>query len=188
VALVEPVFNDKLKASSFIVTLRRPGSDELVWSMPLFTAEEVSALKASSSAAQELDEKVLERIRQVNDFLGQTKWVTLAEQAIVPRVTEACQQVPEQSVQLGARQLLYQQGHLRWEDGTNPPVDWDAPDAGTSADASTSGGIACDAVSRRFIDAAYTDAATGTVLLRFASCGDKSCPEVFSGHHAFKWH
>ena len=37
-------------------------------------------------------------------------------------------------------------------------------------------------------DMACTEDSTGVVLLRFATCGDVSCPETFDGYHVIKKH
>jgi hypothetical protein len=172
VALVE-VFSDGQRGDpNLLLTVRRPRTNEIVWRFPVLESGEVSAVKKSPPQSQELDTKVLERIRQANDYLAQTQWMPLVEQTIQPMVTESCQQGPTQKLQLPELELTFSQGHLVLKQGAGvPPIDLNLPGKGSSAVA------ACQAPSKSFLDAVYMDERRRVVLLRLTTCGDEACPE-----------
>jgi len=121
---------------------------------------------------------VMERIRQANTYLSQTKWVPLKEQPIQPMVTESCQQAPSQTLKLPGLELTFNQGRLLKQDGSSPPIDLKLTREGSTTEA------ACTAPSRTFLDAAYVDQPRGIVLLRLTTCKDENCPEQDGWYHA----
>jgi hypothetical protein len=166
---------------NLLLMVRRSQSNEVIWRFPVLEPGEVSAVKKSLPLSQELDRKVLERLRQVKDYLGGTQWVPLVEQPVQPVVTESCQQGPAQKLRLPELEVTFRQGHLVLNPGGGrPSIDMNLPGDGSPAEA------ACKAASRTFIDAAYVDQPRGVILLRLTTCGDESCPEQDGWYHAIK--
>jgi len=163
---------------NLLLTVRRPQTREVVWRLPVLEPGEVSAATGTLAKVEALDKKAIERIRQANAYLGQTKWVPLKEQPIHPMVTESCQQAPTQTLQLPGLELTFQQGHLVLEQGGgSAPIDLKLVREGSTAEA------ACTAPGRTFLDAAYVDQPRGVVLLRLTTCGDENCPEQAGWYH-----
>jgi hypothetical protein len=179
IALAE-VFTDGQRGDpNLLLTVRRPQTNEIVGRFPVLEPGEVSAVKKSRPQSQELDRKVLERIRQANDYLGQTQWKPLVEQPIQPMVTGSCQQGPTQKLHLPELELTFSQGHLVLKQGAGgPPIDLTLPGKGSTAVP------ACLAASRSFIDAVYVDEPRRVVLLRLTTCSDEACPEQDGWYHA----
>jgi hypothetical protein len=179
VALAEAFANEH-GDPNLLLTVRRPRTQELVWSFPVLAPGEVSATRGSPPREQELEGKLLERIRQANEHLGKTPWVPLAEQPIHPLVTEHCQQAPLQKLRLPELELTFNQGHLvivkQGEDA--PFVDLKLAREGAREEEP------CQASSRLFLDAAYADVARGVILLRLTECGDEVCEERDGWYHA----
>jgi hypothetical protein len=144
---------------------------------------EVAAARGSPPRIQELERKVLERIRQANDSLSGTQWVPLEERPLQPMVTESCQQAPAQKLQLPELELTFNQGHLLLKQQADK-----APLELTLARDGAKGQNPCTAASRTFIDAAYVARSQGVVLLRLTTCGDESCPSQEAWYHAIKLH
>jgi hypothetical protein len=180
VALAEVSTGSLREAPNLLLTVRRPQTNELVWTLPVLEARESSELKGAPAAvAKELTRKFLERIHQANAYLGQTKWVPLKEQPLRPMVTESCQQAPSQALQVTGLKLTFHQGHLVLEqDGGKAPIDLKLTREGSTAEA------ACTAPSRTFLDAAYVDMPRGIVVLHLATCADETCPEQSAWYHA----
>lgn len=181
VALAEVFVDGERKDPNLLITLRNSQTNEVVWRLPVLEAGEVSPVQRSLSLSQELDKKVLERIRRVNDALGERRWVTLEEQPIQPMVTESCQRSPTQKLQLPELGMELSQGHLLLkQSGGSPPIELELSREGDS------GAAACEAASRTFIDAAYVYPAKGVVLLRLTTCDDEACPAQDRWYHAIK--
>jgi CheY-like chemotaxis protein len=181
VALAE-VFSDGPRGDpNLLLTVRRPQTHEIVWRFPVLGPGEVSAVKKSPPQSKDLDTKVLERIRQANDYLGQTQWGPLEEQPIQPVVTESCQQGPTQKLQLPELELTFSQGQLVLKQGAgSPPISLNLPAKDSTAVA------ACQAPGRSFIDAVYVDEPRRVVLLRLTTCSDEACPEQDGWYHALE--
>jgi hypothetical protein len=157
---------------NLLITIRRPRTGEIAWKLSVLDAGEVSAVKRSLPLSQELDKKVLERIGQVNAYVGQTRWVPLKEQPLQPMVTESCQQAPTQTLKLPELELTFSQGQLVLEQaGGSPPIERKLSRAGSTMEA------ACTLPGRTFLDAAYVDPARGVALLRLTTCGDEACSD-----------
>jgi hypothetical protein len=179
IALAEVFADGRRGDPNLLVTVRRTDTNEILWRLPVLEAGESSPVQRSIPLRQELDGKVLERLRQVNEYLGGTRWVSLAEQPVQPMVTESCQQAPVQKLQLPGLELSFNQGHLvlKQGEGSAPPSELNLAAPGTEA---------CKAASRTFIDAAYVDPSRGVVLLRLSTCGDEACPEQERWYHSIK--
>jgi len=175
IALAE-VFTQK--DPNLLITVRRPQTNELRWKLSVLEPGEVSSVRRSPPLRQELDRKMLGRIRQVNAQLSTTRWASLAQQPVQPMVTESCQQAPAQKLQLPELELAFNQGHLVLkQEGDTPPIELKLVGPGAET---------CKAASRTFIDAAYVDQPRGVVLLRLTTCGDEACPEQDRWYHAIK--
>jgi hypothetical protein len=179
VALAE-FFANEHHGPTFLLTVRRPRTQEIVWSFPLLAPGEVWAARGSPPREQELEGKLLERIHQANEYLGKTSWVPLAEQPIHPLVTEHCQQAPRQKLEVPEFELTFHQGHLvivkQGEDA--PFVDLKLAREGAREEEP------CQATSRLFLDAAYVDVPRGVVLLHLTECGDEACEDRDRWYHA----
>jgi hypothetical protein len=176
IALAESFTDGERKDPNLLITVRRSQSNEIVWRLPVLEAGEMSPVRRSVPLSQELDKKVLERIRQANEYLGKTRWKPLVEQPIQPMVTESCQQAPAQKLQLPGLELAFDQGQIVLKQGEgSPPIEQKLAAPGEDA---------CKAPSRTFIDAAYVDQPKGVVLLRFSTCGDEACPTQDRWYHA----
>lgn len=182
VALAESFTDGERKDPNILLTIRRPQTQEIVWRFPVLEAGEVSAATGTLAKVEELDKKVMERIRQTNTYLSQTKWVPLKEQPIQPMVTESCQQAPSQTLKLPGLELTFNQGRLLKQDGSSTPIDLKLTREGSTTEA------ACTASSRTFLDAAYVDQPRGIVLLRLTTCKDENCPEQDGWYHALSLH
>ena len=183
VALAEVVVPDENGAPSLLLTVRRPQNQEVLQRFSMLEAGEVAAARGSPPRIQELERKVLERIRQANDSLSGTQWVPLEERPLQPMVTESCQQAPAQKLQLPELELTFNQGHLVLkQEGDKAPLEL------TLARDGAKGHNPCNAASRTFIDAAYVARSKGVVLLRLTTCGDESCPSQEAWYHAIKLH
>jgi hypothetical protein len=181
VALAEVVVKDEHADPSLLLTVRRPQTQEIVRSLPMLEAGEVSADQGSPPRVQEIERKVLERIRQANDYLGKTQWVPLEERPLHPMVTESCQQAPAQKLQLPELELTFNQGHLVLKHaGGGAPIELKLARDGAK------GQDPCYAAHRTFIDAAYVAQSKGVVLLRLTTCGDESCPSPDAWYHALQ--
>jgi len=179
VVLAESFADGERNDPNILLTIRRPRTQEIVWRFPVLEVGEVSAATGTLAKVEELDKKVLERIRQANAYLGQTKWIPLKEQPLQPMVTESCQQAPSQTLKSPGLELTFNQGHLVLkQDGSTAPIDLKLTREGSAAEA------ACTAPGRTFVDAAYVDQPRGIVLLHLATCGDESCPERGGWYHA----
>ncbi|WP_309891674.1 hypothetical protein [Archangium sp.] len=179
VALAEVLSDGERKHPNLLLTVRRPKTQELVWKLPVLEAEESSTLKSAPARAEELNTKFLERIRQANAYLGQTRWVPLKEQPLQPMVTESCQQSPAQTLQMPGLELTFHQGQLVLEQGSgSAPIDLKLAHEGSTPEAT------CTAPSRTFLDAAYVDQPRGVILLHLTTCGDETCPEQNGWYHA----
>jgi hypothetical protein len=172
VALAESFPDGARKDANLLLTVRRAGTGELVWSLPVLEAGEVSAVKGTLAQVEELDRKILGRLRQANASLAQTKWVPLEEQPLQPVVTESCQRAPVQTLKRPGLELSFHQGllHLEQGHGKGPLTLKLAREDSTAEDP-------CTAPSRTFLDAAYLDEPRGVLLLRLSTCADESCPE-----------
>jgi hypothetical protein len=178
IALAEVFADGERKDPNLLITVRRPQTNEIVWKLPVLEAGEVSPTRRSLPLHQELDKKVLKRLRQVNEYLGKTRWAPLVEQPIQPMVTESCHQAPTQKLQLPELEMAFTQGHLALKQrGGTPPIELTLAAPGTET---------CKSASRLFIDAAYVDQPRGVVLLRLTTCGDEACPEQDRWYHAIK--
>ncbi|WP_257450797.1 hypothetical protein [Archangium lipolyticum] len=178
IALAEVLADGQRKDPNLLITVRKTDTNEILWKLPVLEAGELSPVRRSVPLRQELEGKVLERIRQVNEYLGGTRWVPLVEQPVQPMVTESCQQAPAQKLQLPGLELSFQQGHLVLKRGEgSAPSELSLAAPGTEA---------CKAASRTFIDAAYADSSRGVVLLRLSTCGDEACPEQDRWYHSIK--
>jgi hypothetical protein len=179
VALAEVLANEH-GDPNLLLTVRRPRTQELVWSFTVLAPGEVSAARGSRPKEQELEVKLLERIRQANEYLGKTPWVPLAERPILPLVTEHCQQAPLQKLRVPEFELTFHHGHLTLvRQGEDTPfVDLRLAREGAREEEP------CQATSRLFLDAAYVDAPRAVVLLYLTECGDESCEERDGWYHA----
>ncbi|HEX5746714.1 MAG TPA: hypothetical protein VFZ09_10740 [Archangium sp.] len=181
VALAEVFADGERKDPNLLITVRNSQTNEVAWKLPVLEAGEVSPVQRSLPLSQALDKKVLERIRQVNDSLGRTQWVTLEEQPLQPMMTESCQQAPTQKLQLPQLEMTFNQGHLVLKRaGSAPPIELKLNRG------SDSGADACKAASRIFMDTAYMDSTRGVVLLRLTTCGDEACPAQDRWYHSIK--
>jgi hypothetical protein len=171
VAVAETGLEGERGDPNLLITIRRPRTGDIAWKLSVLEAGEVSAVKRSRPLSQELDTKVLERIGQVNAYVGQTKWVPLKEHPLQPMVTESCQQAPTQTLKLHELELTFGQGRLVLKHAGGPPIERKLVGAGATQQAE------CTSPDRTFLDAAYVDPSRGVALLRLTRCGDENCAD-----------